>query len=121
MKEHLKSIIDFEDVDAIFFIGKTPPATTAYISSRYQNELQSDRVPDIQEIISFISVFGVINEVELLFTKRRIYIRKADDNYLVIVLGFITPTPMLQLNCDIVIPELTKQSKPKGLSRFFKK
>lgn len=56
----------------LFFIGKTHPATTAYISSRYQNEFQSDRVPDIQEIISFISIFGVINEVELLFTKRRI-------------------------------------------------
>ena len=119
MKEYLKNIIEFSDVEAVFFIGKTP--SVAYISEKYQLEFKTGTLPDIQEIVSFINILGSANEAELLFTQRRIYIRKLEDACLVIVLGFTTPTPMLQLNCDIVIPELIKQTKPKGLGRFFRK
>lgn len=119
MKEALKSIIEFEDVEAIFFIGKS--SETEYISDSFKNEYEKGRLPKIEEIEALVSGLGSLGEAEFIYSKKRLYIRKNEENYLVVLLGFSTPTPMLQLNCDIAMPELTKQSKPKGLGRFFKR
>jgi len=120
MKEAFKNIIEFRDVEAIFYIGKT--SETVHVAENYKNEFETGTPPKIEEIDSIIKSIGSLDEAELIFSEKRIYIRKIEDSHLVIVLGFITPTPMLQLNCDISIPELTKQqNKPKGLSRFFKR
>lgn len=120
MKEAFKNIIEFTDVQAIFYIGKK--SETVHISEDFQNEFESGNLPKIEELESIIKNIGNLNEAELIFSEKRIYIRRIEDCHIIIVLGFITPTPMLQLNCDISIPELSKQqNKPKGFSRFFKR
>lgn len=120
MKEAFKSIIEFSDVEAIFYIGKT--SEIVHISESFKNEFEPGKPPKIEELDSIIKNIGSLNEAELIFSEKRIYIRRVEDCHIVIVLGFTTPTPMLQLNCDISIPELIKQqNKPKGLSRFFKR
>lgn len=119
MKEALKSIAEFEDVDAIYYIGKS--SETEYLSTSFRNNFESGKAPKVEEIESLVKDLGNPGEAEIIYSRRRIYIRRNEDCFLVIVLGFSTPTPMLQLNCDIAMPELTRQSSPKGLGRFFKR
>lgn len=120
MKEAFKNIIEFGDVEAIFYISKTSEAV--HVSDNFKNEFSSISPSIIEELDSTIKSIGSLDEAELIFSEKRIYIRRIEDSHLVIVLGFITPTSMLQLSCDISIPELSKQqNKPKGFSRFFKR
>jgi len=70
-------------------------------------------------------------EADLIFDMGRLYIRKADEGMLVVVMGRIAPAAMIRLNCDILISELknrkgsgalfegAKLKRKKGLGRFF--
>lgn len=70
-------------------------------------------------------------EADLIFDIGRLYIRKADEGMLVVVMGRIAPAAMIRLNCDILISELknrkgsgplfegAKLKRKKGLGRFF--
>jgi hypothetical protein len=51
----------------------------------------------------------------------RLYIRKTDLGYLLILMGLFAPVAMMRLNCDILLPSLEKVGVTKGLVRFFKK
>lgn len=60
-------------------------------------------------------------ELDLVFEKGRVYMRKTEEGYLVVSMTMDVSIAMVKLNCDIVIPELNKaQNSPKGLKRFFK-
>jgi hypothetical protein len=73
----------------------------------------------------------VTREADLIFEMGRLYIRKADEGMLVVIMGRIAPAAMIRLNCDILISEFKsdksfgklfagKKLKPKkGLGRFF--
>lgn len=71
----------------------------------------------------FVQAMGDIREADLLFGKKRIYIRKADSGYLLIVMGLTTPVAMVRMNCDMILPLLNKggATKQRGLKSFFKK
>jgi len=63
-----------------------------------------------------------IREADLLFGKKRIYIRKVAPGYLLITMGTLAPVAMVRLNCDMLLPSLEKVApKGKGLKSFFKK
>lgn len=120
MKEALKNIIDFNDVEAIYYTGKS--AEAVYATQAFKKKFESEILPKSSELESILKGIGDANEAELIYSENRIYVRKVEENYLLIILGFTTPASMLQLNCDISIPELLKQnSKPRGLGRFFKR
>jgi len=68
----------------------------------------------------FMNALKGIREADLIFEKRRLYVRKTDVGYLIIVTGLFSPMAMLRLNCDIVLPSLKEMNKKKGLKRFFK-
>ena len=63
-----------------------------------------------------------VREADLLFGKKRIYIRKVEPGYLLIVMGLLTPVAMVRLSCDILLPSLEKVARKRhGLRSFFKK
>lgn len=71
----------------------------------------------------FVQSMEGIREADLLFGKKRVYVRKADPGYLMVVMGLTAPVAMVRMNCDMVLPSLNKgnASKQKGLKSFFKK
>lgn len=71
----------------------------------------------------FVRTMEGIREADLLFGKKRVYIRQTDAGYLLIVMGLTTPVAMVRMNCDMVLPSLNKRvaAKQKGLKSFFKK
>jgi hypothetical protein len=69
----------------------------------------------------FIESLDGMREADLIFEKGRLYIRRNDMGYLVLLIGPFVPIAMIRLQCDIVLPSLTPTKKTKGIRRFFKK
>lgn len=61
------------------------------------------------------------NESLLIFEKNRLYIKKTMNGFVMIIMGMFVPVAMVRLNCQIIVPEIDKLKKQKGLGRFFKK
>ena len=69
----------------------------------------------------FIESLEGMRETDLVFEKGRIYIRKSEMGYIVILMALFVPIAMIRLNCDILLPALKKSKSGKKFGRFFKK
>jgi hypothetical protein len=69
----------------------------------------------------FIELLDGMRETDLIFEKGRLYIRKTDIGYLIIVMSLFVPMAILRLHCDILLPSLTPSKSSKRWSRFFRR
>jgi hypothetical protein len=69
----------------------------------------------------FIESLAGLRETDLIFEKGRLYIRRTDIGYLVVLMGSFVPIAMMRLQCDILLPSLKPAKATKGIRRFFKK
>jgi hypothetical protein len=69
----------------------------------------------------FIRGLGTIREADLIFEKSRVYVRRTDTGYLVILLGLFCSGAMLRLHVDMVLPLLKDKGKGKGLRSLFRR
>ena len=70
----------------------------------------------------FTEALAGTRETDLIFEKGRLYIRRTDIGYLVVLMGLFVPIAMMRLNCDIILPALKPAKKTtRGFRRFFKK
>lgn len=60
-------------------------------------------------------------EVDLVFEKSRLYVRRTEVGYLMILMGPFAPMAMLRLSCDLLVPSLRQIKLTKGLRQFFRK
>ena len=70
---------------------------------------------------SMLPFLAGIQEAEFLCEQHRIYIRKAEDACLVVLMGQKASPSMVRLNCDLLLPLLKEKNGSKGLRRFFKR
>ena len=77
--------------------------------------------PEHRDWSFFIESLDGMRETDLVFEKGRIYIRKTEVGYLVILMSLFVPIAMIRLNCDIVLPSLKKSKSSGKLGRLFKK
>ena len=68
----------------------------------------------------FIESLADVRETDLIFEKGRLYIRRTDIGYLVVLMGSFVPIAMIRLQCDILLPSLKPVKAAKGIRRFFK-
>ena len=69
----------------------------------------------------FIESLAGLSETDLLFKKGRLYIRRTDSGYLVVLMGLFVPIAMMRLQCDILLPSLKPVKAAKGIRRLFRK
>ena len=69
----------------------------------------------------FIRTLGNVREADLIFEKSRIYLRRTDQGYLIILLGLFASGAMLRLHVDMVLPSLKDRGKGKGLRSLFRR
>ncbi len=65
-------------------------------------------------------VLQMTREADFVYEKGRIYLRAADQGYLLVIMGPVVSIAMVKLNCDIILPQLnTAQpaSRRRGLFR----
>ena len=77
--------------------------------------------PQQRDWSAFIESLEGMRETDLVFEKGRIYIRKTEIGYLVILMALFVPIAMIRLNCDILLPALTQSRSGKKLGRLFRK
>ena len=69
----------------------------------------------------FIDSLSGAREVDLVFERSRLYVRRIEKGYLMLVLGALAPMAMLRLNCDLLVPSLRQVRLTKGLRQLFRK
>jgi hypothetical protein len=69
----------------------------------------------------FIRSLGTVREADMIFENSRIYVRRTDMGYLVILLGLFASGAMLRLHVDMVLPSLKDRGKGKGLRSLFRR
>lgn len=69
----------------------------------------------------FVESLADLRETDLIFDKGRLYIRRTDIGYLIILIGSFVSIALVRLQCDILLPSLTPDKLNKGIRRFFKK
>ena len=69
----------------------------------------------------FIESLADLRETDLIFDKGRLYIRRTDIGYLIILIGSFVSIALMRLQCDILMPSLKSDKSNKRVRRFFKK
>lgn len=84
------------------------------------SKLYQDSLKEADLEIPFL-LLDRVKEVDLLFERCRVYIRKCPLGHLWVIMKPDAPAAMIRLQCDIVTPKMgIKKKVKKGISRFFK-
>jgi hypothetical protein len=115
MTELFEQILSIEDVQKVMlftfegeltFHEQQAPPGAAEVSPAWQG---------------FIRSLAGIREADLIFDKSRLYIRRTELGYLIIVMGIFAPAAMVRMNCDMLLPSLKQTGRGKGLRQFLRK
>jgi hypothetical protein len=112
-----QDVLSMEDVRGVMLFSTTGELLfNAFTSPPEENLTKKSWTP-------FIDVLSDVQEAELVFDRLKLYIRKAQVGFLMVIMEPSGSVSMMRLHCDVLIPSLTSQptGKPKGISRFFKK
>lgn len=120
MKKNLfNELFTIGDVEGVLFYS--PEGVPKF--SRFVQPTRGDLVSDVSEAVNWYllsDTLGEANETELIFEKKRLYIKKTKIGYLFVIMGKLVTTAMVRLSCEIIIPDLEKRKKGRGLARFFR-
>ena len=110
MKELFNDILSLEDVRGVV------------VSSLEGEILFTEPSLEIDRSLPlFIRALGTVREADLIFEKCRIYVRRTDMGYLMILLGLFASGAMLRLHVDMVLPSLKERGKGEGLRSLFRR
>jgi len=115
MRELFSDILSLEGVKGLLLFSFTGDL----IFKDFKHDVREDL--ENSDWRGFIESLAGMRETDLIFEKGRLYIRKTDIGYLVVLIGPFIPIAMLRLQCDILLPSLKPAKTSKGIRRFFKK
>jgi hypothetical protein len=116
MKELFRDILDIDDVKGVMIFSFKGELIFKDFLTPISKEPESREWWPL-----FIDSLRGIREADIVYEKGRLYIRKTDLGYLLILMGLFAPVAMMRLNCDILLPSLEQAGASKGLAHFFKK
>jgi hypothetical protein len=115
MRELFKDILNMEGVKGLMvFSFAGDPVYQEF------NQAQPEGIESRDWRLIIESLAGM-RETDLIFKKGRLYIRRTDIGYLLILMGLFVPIAMLRLQCDILLPSLKPAKTAVGIRRLFKK
>jgi hypothetical protein len=88
----------------------------------HQNYLDSELEEQLSVALlhQFIETLGIVQEADIIFARRRVYVRRIPVGFLLVLMLPNAPMAMVRLQIDTLIPQLEASTKTKGLKRFFK-
>ena len=63
--------------------------------------------------------FKKMNEMELIFSRKKMYLKHLPDGILCVIMNLSASMPMVRLTCDTIHLQLKEASIKKGFKRFF--
>ena len=115
MRELFKDILNMEGVKGLMMFSFTGEPVYKEFNQAQPEGIES------RDWSLFIESLAGMRETDLIFKKGRLYIRRTDIGYLVVLMGLFVPIAMMRLQCDILLPALKPAKAAKGLRRLFKK
>ena len=115
MHELFDDILNIDGVNGIMLFG--PSGDLLFKEFSVSLETASEK----QDWRLIIESLEGMRETDLIFEKGRIYIRKTEIGYLVVLMALYVPIAMIRLNCDIILPSLQPAKRSRKIGRFFKK
>jgi hypothetical protein len=115
MRELFQDIMKMEGIKGVLLISERGEV----IFKEFSVPLPDD--PAKKEWGYFIDSLNGIRETDLVYEKSRVYVRKTELGYLLILMDFFVSAAMVRLNCDILLPSLKRIKGSKGFKRLFKK
>ena len=115
MKELFKDILSMEGVTGVLLLSPEGELAFKEMSAQLNQKIEN------QDWRQFIEALDGIRETDLVFENARIYIRKTELGYLLILMDFFASAAMVRLNTDIILPALKPVKGSKGIKRLFKK
>ena len=116
MKELFRQILGMKDVKGIMLLSFEGEIIFEEFSSPLSGKPESKGWWRL-----FIHSLNRTIEADLVFEKSRIYVRRTETGYLLILMGVLASSAMIRLNCDTLLSSLEQKNNAKGLRRFFKK
>ena len=115
MRELFDDILNIDGVKGVMLIS--------FNGEVVFRELQQTVVPEAENRNwnLFIESLAGMRETDLIFEKGRLYIRRTDQGYLIILIGAFVSIALVRLQCDILMPSLKPAKPNKGIRRLFKK
>ncbi len=115
MKELFNDILKMDGIKGVLLISFSGEIIFRELKMKMKEE------PTENDWKLFIESINGIRETDLIFKGGRIYLRKSELGYLIILMDFYASAAMIRLNSDIILPSLKPAKAAKGLSGFFKK
>ena len=114
MQDILKDIHELDHVLGSLLITTDGAPVHAHFSSALN--ISSDG----HDWKSFVNALQDLREADILFDDMRVYLRKTNIGYLLIVMEIYAVHSYIKLQCDVLISKI-ENLKTKGLKRFFRK
>ena len=105
MQEIFQGITKIKGVEGVFFVqpdGQPIFQWTAPDAADSIGEAPWD---------SLDRAFPAMREIELLFTKRRVYMVRADNGFLIVVMDLHAPAAGMRLDCKIALSHLHRKNE----------
>jgi hypothetical protein len=115
MRELFSDILGIEGVKGLILFSFTGEIVFKELNPSVVEDVES------RDWRPFIDSLKGMRETDLIFEKGRLYVRKTEIGYLVVLLGPFVPIAMMRLQCDILLPSLKPTKSARGIRRFFKK
>jgi hypothetical protein len=116
MKELFKDILGLDGVRGVMLFGAD--GSILFQSLMAEGQGFDTRKLDFQKLTALL---GRVREADLVFQSGRIYVRKSEIGYILIVLEAMVSIAMVKLNCDILLPMLKADKLAKARKSFFRK
>lgn len=114
MKELFKDIIGMEGVQGVVVLTTEGEIQFHHTTADLKN-------PEEKEWGFFVESVKNVKEAEFIFQAVRLYLRRSESHFILVIADLISSMAMLRLNCDILLPSLQERIKTKGIRGFFKK
>ena len=114
MKDLFKVILNINEVQGVMFFSFEGNILFKKFISQTPEKIEDNDWP------FFVHTLNNIRAAELVFENSRLYIRKTQTGFIIVVMSRFAPVAMVRLNCDILLPHFEQtEQKPKGFRRFF--
>ncbi|RJP85664.1 MAG: hypothetical protein C4518_15460 [Desulfobacteraceae bacterium] len=119
MKDIFKEVMGIEGVRGLLIVSNGGGVTLAKSSPDFKSE--AERLEKISWL-PFMTEMGGIKDAELIYDSARFYIKKFEDGYLIVIIGDNAPISMVRLNCEVLLPSLSKmQPTSKKIGNLLRK
>lgn len=116
MKDLFNEILAMEDIQGVLLLSSEGET----IFKEFKVPVLKDNELD-ESFYEIVKSFNGIREADLVLEKVKVYIRKCNMSYLIVIMGSFASAAMVRLSCDMILPSLNNAKAGKGLRQIFKR